>query len=88
VRRIEREKVIQGKEDRKLQINVERKWGNDRLTKNKKHLLTGRQNRVDQNLSSQKSVLTNASKTYAFNTGGWGGWGWGWGGWNLTPVSG
>jgi len=73
VRRIEREKVIQGKEDRKLQINVERKWGNDRLTKNKKHLLTGRQNRVDQNLSSQKSVLTNASKTYAFNTGGRGG---------------
>ena len=73
MRRIEREKVIQGKEDRKLQINVERKWGNDRLTKNKKHLLTGRQNRVDQNLSSQKSVLTNASKTYAFNTGGWGG---------------
>jgi hypothetical protein len=51
-------------------MNVKRKWGNDRLTKNKQHLLTRRQNRVDQNLAAEKSLLTNASKACTFKTGG------------------
>jgi hypothetical protein len=38
---MERDKAIQGKEGSTLQINVKRKWGNDRLTKNKQHVLTG-----------------------------------------------
>jgi hypothetical protein len=66
---MERDEAIERKEGSKLQINVKRKWGNDRLTKNKHHLLTGRQNRAGQNLAAEKSLLTNTSKTYALKTG-------------------
>ena len=54
---MERDKAIQGKEGSKLQINVKRKWGNNRLTKNKQHLLTGRQNRADKNLAADEFLI-------------------------------
>jgi hypothetical protein len=54
---MERDRAILGEEGSKVQINVERKWGNERLTKKKQHLLTGRQNRVDQNLAAEKSLF-------------------------------
>jgi hypothetical protein len=65
---VERDKAGQGKEGSMIQRNVKRKWGNDRLTKNKQPVTMGRQNRVDQNLSAVEFVLTFQSLAVTLNT--------------------